>query len=117
MTALTTLRGANSSSVAYGGDRTTTNFAWALHAGVSYDISPQFTVDLAYRYANLGNAKSGQVTTYLAAVAYDGLAHQEHSANDVMLGFRYKLYQRRAGLRDQVTTRPGRAISCGRSSA
>ena len=35
------------------------NFAWALHAGLAYDVTPNFTIELAYRYLNLGNAKTG----------------------------------------------------------
>ena len=48
-------------SAFYGADHTNTNFAWALYAGTSYDVTPQVTFDLSYRYANLGNAKSGVV--------------------------------------------------------
>lgn len=32
-----------------------TNFAWALMAGTSYDISPNAKLDLGYRYLNLGS--------------------------------------------------------------
>ena len=31
-----------------------TNFAWALHAGLAYEVTPKFKVELAYRYVNLG---------------------------------------------------------------
>ncbi len=44
---------------AYGTDHTETNFAWALYAGVSYDVTSQFTMDLGYRYLDMGDAKSG----------------------------------------------------------
>ena len=36
-----------------------TNFAWALHAGVAYRVNPNFSVELAYRYLNLGDATTG----------------------------------------------------------
>jgi len=79
-------------SVAYGGDKTTTNFAWALHAGVSYDVTPQFAVDLAYRYSDLGSAKSGEITTFDgAATVPSGLHIKDITSNDLLLGFRYKL--------------------------
>ena len=31
------------------------NFAWALHAGVSYAVTQNFSVELAYRYLNYGS--------------------------------------------------------------
>jgi len=35
------------------------NFAWALYAGLAYQVTPAFTVEFAYRYVNLGNADDG----------------------------------------------------------
>lgn len=35
------------------------NFAWALMAGVSYEITPELALDLSYRYANLGSTTVG----------------------------------------------------------
>ncbi len=34
-------------------------FAWNVHAGITYDLSPQTKVDLGYRLADLGRARSG----------------------------------------------------------
>ena len=82
---------ADATAVAFGASNTTTNFAWALHAGVSYDVSPQFAVDLAYRYADLGTAKSGAVTDYLGVAHPNATLHiKDITSNDLMLGFRYK---------------------------
>ena len=50
--------------VAFGGDNTEYNFAWALYAGMSYDVTDRFTLDLGYRYLDLGDAKSGEVNAY-----------------------------------------------------
>jgi opacity protein-like surface antigen len=38
----------------------TTNFAWAAHAGVAYKVTNNFTVELAYRYLDMGTAVHGQ---------------------------------------------------------
>jgi opacity protein-like surface antigen len=76
--------------VAFGSGNTNTNFAWAIHAGLSYDVTPQFVVDLAYRYADLGSASSGPVYTYQGNLAHDGLRIRDITSNDVMLGVRYK---------------------------
>ncbi|MEI9901570.1 MAG: outer membrane beta-barrel protein [Hyphomicrobium sp.] len=59
----------NSPSIAYGADKTTTNFAYAFYAGASFDVTPQVALDLSYRWANLGDAASGPVTTYDSTVA------------------------------------------------
>jgi opacity protein-like surface antigen len=40
-------------------DKTQTNFAWALMAGVAYDVTPNYKVELGYRYLNLGDVTSG----------------------------------------------------------
>ena len=36
-----------------------TNFAWAAHAGVAYKVTSNFTVELAYRYLDMGTAVHG----------------------------------------------------------
>ncbi len=77
-------------SVFYGDDHTNTNFAWALYAGTSYDVTPQIALDLTYRYANLGTAKSGVVTAFDNSNSYSGEFIKNISSNDLMLGFRYK---------------------------
>ncbi len=58
--------------------------------GVSYDVSPQLAIDLAYRYANLGNAASGVVTAFDGSSSYNHVAIRDITTNDVMLGVRYK---------------------------
>ena len=80
-------------SVFFGDDHTNTNFAWALYAGTSYDVTPQIALDLAYRYANLGTARSGVVTAFDNSSSYNGEFIKNISSNDLMLGFRYKFQQ------------------------
>jgi opacity protein-like surface antigen len=76
----------------FGIDNTTTNFAWAIHAGLAYDVSPQFAIDLAYRYADLGNAASGVVSAFDDPTNnYSGLRIRDITSNDLLLGVRYKL--------------------------
>jgi opacity protein-like surface antigen len=83
--------------VAFGATNTNTNFAWALHAGVSYDVSPQLAIDLAYRYAQLGDGTSGAVTDYLGVAHPDATLHiRDIDTNDVMLGVRYKFNREEA---------------------
>jgi len=77
----------------FGADHTNTNFAWALYAGTSYDINPQLSLDLSYRYANLGTANSGVVTAFDGSSSYSGLFVKDITSNDLLLGFRYKLHE------------------------
>jgi len=76
-------------SVFFSRSTTNWNFAWALHAGVAYDVTPNFTVDLAYRYVDLGDMT-------LNATAYDdsgtnSLTFKDITSHDLMLGVRWKL--------------------------
>jgi opacity protein-like surface antigen len=76
---------------AFGSDHTSTNFAWALHAGVSYDVTAQTVIDLAYRYSDLGSAQSGAVYTYEGDFAHSGVHIKDVTSNDLLFGVRYKL--------------------------
>jgi opacity protein-like surface antigen len=82
-------------SIAYGADKTTTNFAYAFYAGASFDVTPQVALDLSYRWANLGSAQSGPVATFDGAAGYSGQRINDITSNDVLLGVRYK-FQREA---------------------
>ena len=42
------------------------NFAWALHAGLAYKVTPNFTVELAYRYLDMGDGLTGRLRTSTA---------------------------------------------------
>ncbi|WP_053239852.1 outer membrane protein [Pleomorphomonas koreensis] len=65
------------------------NFAWALMAGVEYPINDQLSLDLGYRYLNLGDARTGYVD--------DGAGNSTHmnykdiTAHEVRVGLRYYL--------------------------
>jgi opacity protein-like surface antigen len=72
-------------------DNSTTNFAWALYAGISYDVTPQFTLDLAYRYTDLGDAKTGRATAYDGSSSYSGLEIEDITSHDLLLSARYRL--------------------------
>jgi opacity protein-like surface antigen len=77
-------------SVAYGATASEWDFAWALHAGLSYNVSPNFAVELAYRYLHLGDAKSGDL------IAFDGTNNSNNpmlfkglTSHDLKLGVRW----------------------------
>jgi len=77
--------------VAYATDHTETNFAWAVYGGLAYDVNPSVTLDLSYRYTDLGSARSGTVTAYDNSSSYAGVDIDDITSHDVMLGVRWKL--------------------------
>ena len=77
--------------VAYGADHTETNFAWAVYAGLAYEVTSAVTLDLSYRYADLGDARSGTVTAYDGSSSFSGVDINDIDSHDLMLGVRWKL--------------------------
>jgi opacity protein-like surface antigen len=78
------------SAVAYAAPASKWNFAWALHAGLSYQVTPNFIVELAYRYVDLGSAQSGDL------IGFDGtnnvfnpMLFKHLTSNDLKLGVRW----------------------------
>ncbi len=79
-------------SVYYGNaDKGQTNFAWALYAGVSYDVTPQFTLDLGYRYTDLGTVETGPSTAYDGSNTINGLEIRDIVSHDLLFSARYRL--------------------------
>jgi opacity protein-like surface antigen len=71
----------------------TWNFAWAAHAGLAYKVNPNFTVELAYRYVDLGKGKTGDTINLDGtnpilgnSTFFNGL-----SSHDLKLGVRWML--------------------------
>ena len=68
------------------------NFAWALHAGVAYKVTPNFTVELAYRYLDMGDGLTGDLR------AFDGTngvvnptTFKSITSHDLKIGVRWDL--------------------------
>ncbi len=79
-------------SAAFGDKASKWNFAWAVHAGLAYQVSPGLTVELAYRYVNLGNAASGDLYTYDGINSvYNPMEFRDITSHDVKLGVRWSL--------------------------
>jgi opacity protein-like surface antigen len=77
-------------SVAFGDDQSKWNFAWALHAGVGYKVSKNFTIELAYRYVDLGNAQSGDLYDYFGTNNINNPMEFNHlTSHDIKLGLRF----------------------------
>jgi opacity protein-like surface antigen len=77
-------------SDAYADSASQWNFAWALYAGLGYKVTNNFTVELAYRYLDLGNAKSGDLIGYDGSNgSYNPMEFRHLTSHDVKLGLRF----------------------------
>jgi opacity protein-like surface antigen len=73
-----------------GDDGTKWSFAWALYAGVGYKITKNFTIELAYRYIDLGDATTGTMhTTYGSLPDETPFEFKNLTSHDLKLGIRY----------------------------
>ncbi|WP_416795666.1 outer membrane protein [Ciceribacter azotifigens] len=77
--------------VSYGDTASTWNFAWALHAGLAYQVTDRMTLDLGYSYMNLGDAKTGDLKAYDGSVTNEPMHFKDITSHDIKLGFRYSL--------------------------
>ena len=77
-------------SDAFGGTASKWNFAWALHAGLAYQLYRNVTLELAYRYIDLGNAQSGDLIGFTGANNfYNPMEFHHLSSQDVKFGVRF----------------------------
>ncbi|GJE45194.1 outer membrane protein [Methylobacterium soli] len=74
---------------AYYQSKTTNSFAWALHAGLAYDVTSNFKVELAYRYLNLGSARTGAGYEPCCTQSVGFYKEKTIEAHDVKIGLRY----------------------------
>jgi len=79
-------------SSAYADSASKWNFAWALHAGLAYKVTPNFTVELAYRYVDLGDGITGDIRAYDGTNAiYNPMTFKHITSQDVRLGVRWAI--------------------------
>ena len=76
--------------ITYAADAGKWNFAWALHAGLGYHVTPNVTVELGYSYMNLGDATTG-VNSNFAGTATPQFpwTMREITSQDLKLGVRW----------------------------
>ena len=68
------------------------NFAWAAHAGLAYKVTPSFTVELAYRYLDMGDGLTGDLRTFDGVNAINNPMTFKHiTSHDLKLGVRWDL--------------------------
>lgn len=78
-------------TLAYASSASKWNLAWALHAGMSFDVTDNLALDLGYSFVSLGDAQSGDI------IAYDGtnnvnnpMHFKDIYSHDIKLGLRYQ---------------------------
>ena len=67
------------------------NFAWALHTGLAYRVTPGFTVELGYSYVNLGDAATGVVSDFTGFANNHTMGFKDITSHDLKLGVRWEL--------------------------
>ena len=78
--------------LAFGDNVSKWNLAWALHAGVAYRVTPSFTVELAYRYLDMGDGLTGDLRTFDGTnTIYNPTTFKNITSHDLKLGVRWNL--------------------------
>jgi opacity protein-like surface antigen len=83
--------GAGFATGGYLANKTKTNFAWAVMAGVGYDVSERLKLELGYRYLNMGSVTSGQSTCYGDPTCNFTVKAKNLDAHEFKLGMRWML--------------------------
>jgi opacity protein-like surface antigen len=87
-----TQSGATILSTTYFDTHSQWSFAWALYAGLSYQVTPGFSVELTYRYLDLGNAQTGTPHAFDGTVIPTSpFQFKDITSSDFMLGVRWNL--------------------------
>ncbi len=81
----------------YAADKTQTNLAWALMAGLGYNVTPNLKIDAGYRYINMGTLTSNPIVCGAIAGCFFEVQSYKHTAHDFRLGVRYMLGDAGAG--------------------
>jgi opacity protein-like surface antigen len=69
-----------------------TNFAWAVHAGVAYNVTNNVKIELSYRYLNMGNVDTSLVTCQNTnACPHPFYTMTNFISNDFRIGLRFLL--------------------------
>ena len=78
------------------GEKSTTNFAWNVGAGVAYAFTDNISLDLGYRFVGLGKGETKNSDSSVENNRPAGTEHQQWKTDDlyvhqVMLGIRFTL--------------------------
>jgi opacity protein-like surface antigen len=86
------LGGGSILSTTYFDNHSQWNFAWALYAGLSYQVTPGFNVELTYRYVDLGPGQTGTPHAFDGTVIPTSpFVFKDITSSDIMFGMRWRL--------------------------
>lgn len=78
-------------SINAGANKKTNGLAWALHAGVAYDVSQNMKLEIGYRYLNLGDKiDSGNISCGGCSAPFKARI-EALSSHDIKAGLRWNL--------------------------
>jgi opacity protein-like surface antigen len=84
---------AGTPTLAYADADSKWDLAWALHAGVGYEVTDQLTVDFGYSYVHLGDGQSGDITTFDGTNnIVNPMEFRDISSHDFKVGVRYAFH-------------------------
>ena len=72
-------------------DKNSSSFAWSAQAGLAYAVTPNVSLELAYRYMDLGTVKTGNVECANNGCAYASYRAKDVTSQDVKVGMRWML--------------------------
>lgn len=65
------------------------NFAWAAHAGLAYQVSPNLVMELAYSYVSMGDGYTGPARAFDGSVGGSPFKFRDITSHDLKLGVRW----------------------------
>ena len=77
------------STLGTAGSGTKSGVAWALMAGLGYEVNKNLTLEVGYRYLNLGDAQSGRIVNAYGGQVYGPLKVKDIDSHDIKIGMRW----------------------------
>lgn len=68
--------------------KTDTRMAWAIHAGLGYDLSPNWKAEVGYRYLNMGTVNTGRVVCTVPCAGFNARI-KDLDSHEIKVGMRY----------------------------
>jgi opacity protein-like surface antigen len=77
----------------YAQEQSSTEFAWALHAGLGYVVNENLRLELSYRYLNMGDVNAGSIDCQgpFACNPRINYTLRDMSSHDIRIGMRWML--------------------------
>jgi opacity protein-like surface antigen len=76
-------------TLGYANSGTNTDLAWALMAGLGYEVNKNLTLELGYRYLNLSDAQSGRLINAFTGQIQGPLKARDIDSHDFRIGMRW----------------------------